>query len=82
MDEQCHNAVRGYDDVWIFDNEDPQIIVSVEKGMNLKYLFMEYEIILSGLEQYECYLHTKKDKLQTSMPIQARQERQLVEQKL
>lgn len=82
MDSLRHNALRGEEGIWLFDNEDPQIIVDFQPQEQPESLDIEFEILLYELEEYSCYTKTMKDNLQVSLQVQGQQKRQIEEQTL
>lgn len=80
LQDVLHNGLRGQDDIWVFDNEDPQIVIALPSPETFEKVVCEFEILLTNMETYYSYLNPYKEQLQAFKHSEAGRMTQLVDE--
>ena len=64
LEDVLHNGIHGQDGIWIFDNADPQIVITLPPQKKFEKFVCEFEILLTNMEAYPSYLNPYKEQLQ------------------
>ena len=80
MEDVLHNGWRGQDDIWIFENDDPQILIPLKPEDAVSKIYCEFEILMTNMEAYQGYINPYKEKLQMFKHSEAGRMTRLVEE--
>lgn len=82
MEDVRHNGMRGQDGIWIFDNNDPQILIAVTAETMPERVFFEFEVLFTNFEKYESYVNPYKERMQVAVQSEERLRHLIEEQKI
>ena len=80
IEDVMHNGMCGKDNIWIFETNDPQILIPLDGKEKFDRIAFEFEVLFANLENYQSYMNPYKEKLQVFMQSEEGRLTHLVEE--